>query len=164
MTRAIHTAPPSTPAATASASLRTGSVAPTDFTLPRLGASGEESLGTLTRGRPAVVNFFASWCPLCVEELAGFATTSAQDGTKVAFVGIDENDSAPRTALADATRAHVAYPLVADTGRSVVGTAFGLADGLPATFVLDRAGRVRAEFLGQVSPATLRAVLAKLLR
>src|ERR1700722_12766495 len=85
---------PSAPVA--SATLHAGSIAPSDFSLPRLTGSGRLSMASLLRGRPAVINFFASWCPECAAELAAFAAVSHEEATRVSFVGVDtlEHDAA----------------------------------------------------------------------
>ncbi|MBO0714978.1 MAG: TlpA family protein disulfide reductase, partial [Acidimicrobiales bacterium] len=61
------------------------------------------------RGRPVVVNFFASWCQPCLAELPRFARAWERVGSKVAFVGVDVNDSSVH-ARALVRADHVGFP------------------------------------------------------
>jgi len=60
---------------------------PTNWSLPALDGAGTVALAQF-RGRPTVVNFFASWCSACDFELPGFATVSRQLSGQVHFVGV----------------------------------------------------------------------------
>lgn len=88
-------------------------------------------------GRPAVVNFFASWCPSCRDEAAGLAAF-ARAHPEVTFVGVDIQDK-----LADArdfvARYDVRYPVVRDDDGEIAWR-YGV-DGLPTTMFFDREGR-----------------------
>ena len=144
-----------------SATLHDGSLAPEGFTLASLDGQ-KVALATSLRGRPAVINFFASWCTLCRQELTDFAATSRAYGGAVGFIGIDTNDPGARSALLALVRqAGVGYPVVLDTS-ALVAAAYGIS-GLPVTFVLDAAGKVRVEFLGRVGAADLRRAVSPLL-
>jgi thiol-disulfide isomerase/thioredoxin len=165
VTRAIHhdANAPTVVLPAASTSVGPGATAPVNFSLPALSGGADVSLAKQLAGRPAVVNFFASWCTVCRQELPDFARASSGYGQKVAFVGIDTYDSDPRAALRLAVGFGVRYPLLNDTSKETVKNAYGVGNGLPATFVLDRNGRVRWEILGAVSRAKLASELAPLL-
>jgi len=145
----------------ASTTLGAHAAVPVDFTLPNLSGSGSQSLAAALHGRPAVINFFASWCPACQAELAAFGATARRFGTSVSFVGIDTNDSDPTLADTLAHRAGVTYQLLRDIGNGNVAAAYGVND-LPATFIVDAHGRITAELPGTVDAATLTRQLTPL--
>ena len=108
------------------------------FSLPRLDADGSYGASEL-RGRPAVVTFWASWCPPCAEEARQLQSEWRRlRANGVVVLGINVADT-PSDARAFLRRHGITYPNVTDTG-SVAG-AFGL-EGLPETFFIDAGGRL----------------------
>ncbi|MFV0461971.1 MAG: rhodanese-like domain-containing protein [Nostocoides sp.] len=95
-------------------------------------------------GTPVVVNFFASWCVYCNEELPGFVQVAKATKGTVQFIGVDTSD--PGDGAAMATRFDLAgagFALASDVGGSPPSdlyTAFGL-NGLPATVLYDTTGK-----------------------
>lgn len=145
-------------------SLHPGTAVPVHFSLARLGGGKPVDLAALVGHRPTVVNFFASWCPDCVAELGALASVWRADRPSVDFVGLDTNDPNPTLARALLSRAGADYPVGIDStvSRDSVGQAWGLANGLPVTFFLDRKGTIVLEVLGQESHATLSRRVAEL--
>jgi thiol-disulfide isomerase/thioredoxin len=129
----------SAPAATVvEGSARVGQPAPR-VELPDLTASSRQVRLADLRGRPAVVNFWASWCPFCVAEMPAFERVNRRLGQRVAFLGVDQRDRR-EPALALATRTGVSYRLAFDpSGRSF--DAFG-GLGMPTTVLLRADGAV----------------------
>ncbi len=115
------------------------------------GASAVRARLRALRGRPVVVNAWASWCPPCGEELPLFAAAAARYGTRVGFLGLDVNDSeaAARRFLA---RHPVSYPSYSDDGGKAAA-GFGRFAGLPTTVFIDAAGQVVAVHAGQYPDA-----------
>jgi thiol-disulfide isomerase/thioredoxin len=65
------------------------------------------------RGKPLVVNVWATWCPPCAQEMPAFEQVHQAFDGRVQIVGIDRTDS--RNAAADfATARHITYPLLLD--------------------------------------------------
>jgi len=91
------------------------------------------------RGYPVVVNLWASWCGNCRIEFALLQKLSAHYGTRVAFVGIDSEDSddAATTWLEEAP---VPYPSVTDPDREIANSLNLL--GFPGTAFYDRQGEL----------------------
>jgi len=91
-------------------------------------------------GYPAVVNVWASWCGPCRFEFPRFQRAAADYGKRVAFLGVDTQDSddAASTFLAEAP---VPYPSYTDPGKDI-GDAVGATLGLPDTAFYDRRGKL----------------------
>jgi cytochrome c biogenesis protein CcmG/thiol:disulfide interchange protein DsbE len=95
-------------------------------------------LGSL-RGRPVVINKWASWCGPCRDEFAAFQRASLSQGRQVAFIGIDSGDSSRADALAFLRSFPVSYPSYYDRdGR--LGIAITDSTFTPVTVFYDRRG------------------------
>lgn len=110
------------------------------------------------RGRPLLVNFWATWCPPCVEEmplLDGFFRQHAANGWQVLGLAVDQ-PSAVRTFL---QRTPVSFPigLAGLEGTSLARGLGNMTGGLPFTVVLGADGSVRQRRMGKVSEADLQA-------
>lgn len=92
------------------------------------------------RGYPAVVNVWASWCGPCRFEFPHFQQAAADYGKRVAFLGVDTQDSddAASTFLEEAP---VPYPSYTDPSKDI-GEAIGASLGLPDTAFYDRSGKL----------------------
>jgi len=116
------------------------------------------------RGKVIVANFWATWCPPCLEEIPGFERLSRKYADKGAqFVGISI-DSADKV-RAFAQQHQVTYPLLIGNADTLQITA-GLGNrmqALPFTVVLDRGGSARKIKLGKLSEDELEIILQRLL-
>lgn len=109
------------------------------------------------RGRPLVVNFWATWCPPCVEEMPDLQRIRDEylpRGVEVIGIGIDN----ARKIAEFRDRYRLTLPLlVAGVGGSDLNRALGNGSGaLPFTVLIGADGRVRERHLGQVKPEQLR--------
>jgi cytochrome c biogenesis protein CcmG/thiol:disulfide interchange protein DsbE len=130
------------------------------MTLPVLGSSHTESLADF-RGKVLVVNVFASWCGPCRIEapiLAREQQLLAKHGGTI--VGVTYQDSAP-DAEAFVRQEHISYPVLRDVSGNLV-RAWGV-NGVPETFVLNRAGRLVALRREQLAGTWLAQAIAPLL-
>jgi len=91
------------------------------------------------RGHPIVANVWASWCGPCRLELPTFQRASAAYGKRVAFVGVDSQDSAENAATF-LGETPVPYPSYSDPDEEIANE-LG-AFGLPATAFYDRGGEM----------------------
>jgi peroxiredoxin len=109
-----------------------------DFSVPLL-PTGSLDLKNY-RGQIVVLNFWATWCPPCVEEtpsLVQFAEKMREHGVVVLSVSVDENQSALEDFI---QKYHIPYPVGRDPNRSIAaryGTFL-----FPETYILDRRGLV----------------------
>jgi cytochrome c biogenesis protein CcmG, thiol:disulfide interchange protein DsbE len=112
------------------------------------------------RGRPVVVNFWASWCPPCVAEMPEFQRIHRRLGGRVAFLGINQRDQL-QAAERLASSSGVTYPLAIDpAGRSF--DAFG-GLGMPTTVLIRADGTVAEVFAGQLDETLLGERLRRVL-
>jgi cytochrome c biogenesis protein CcmG/thiol:disulfide interchange protein DsbE len=129
-------------------------------TLPRLQGSGTGSLASY-RGKPVLLNAWASWCPPCKSEIPLLERTqrrmAAAGGT---VLGIDVQDDR-ESALRFLRSKDVTFPSLRDRDRRYVQS-LGVT-GYPETFLIDRAGRIVALNRGPVTRSWLDANLPKIL-
>jgi cytochrome c biogenesis protein CcmG/thiol:disulfide interchange protein DsbE len=117
-----------------------GSVAP-QFALSDGVASAD--LGKL-RGRIVILNFWATWCPPCVEELPSLMELQRRmPQVTVLAISTDEDDQIYRQFLIDH---HVALATVRD-GAQHANALYG-SFRYPETYIIDRQGILRRKFIG----------------
>ncbi|MGA2013675.1 MAG: redoxin domain-containing protein [Solirubrobacteraceae bacterium] len=98
------------------------------------------------RGYPIVINAWASWCTACRAEFGLFAGASAAYGRRVAFLGVDTNDS-PGDAQAFLAQHPVGYPSYQANSSDLAPLA--AIEGLPTTIFINPAGKVVFVHTGQ---------------
>jgi cytochrome c biogenesis protein CcmG/thiol:disulfide interchange protein DsbE len=113
------------------------------------------------RGRPVIVNFWASWCIPCREEFPQFVAARAAHATDgLEILGVVHQDGAD-TASAFARDHGAQWPMLMDTGDAA-WQAYRVL-GVPSTYFIDRDGIVRATSLGPITESSLPEQLAKIL-
>ena len=125
---------------------------------------GKETPLAQWKGKVVVVNFWATWCVPCREEMPEFVVTQRELGGRgVQFVGIAIDQ--PDKIDAFAAELNLNYPaLVGGFGAIELSKTLGNRYGaLPFTVIVDRAGRVAHTQLGRLKEPQLRTILTHLL-
>jgi cytochrome c biogenesis protein CcmG/thiol:disulfide interchange protein DsbE len=124
-----------------------GATAPA-FTLRRLDGQGTVSLASY-RGKPVVLNFWASWCEPCKSEAAVLERDwTSYRSRGVVFLGVDYHDldsDGRRFVSAHA----LTFPMLQDGSGSVTNR-YGISQ-VPETYVLNRQGKVVAHLRGPIT-------------
>ena len=110
-------------------------------------------------GKPLVMNFFASWCDPCREEIPlinDLASKAAKDGYSVLGIAVEDGRAAVTQYV---TEANLVFPIALDLNSSVkrIYRIFGP----PATFFIDAQGVIRDIVLGPMTPERARDGLKK---
>ena len=114
------------------------------------------------RGKVVLLNFWATWCAPCQIELPRFAAWQkkyASDGFQVLAVSMDDTEAPVRRTV---RRLRLNFPVI--MGDPKLGESYGGVLGLPRTFVLDRNGRIAAEFKGDTDLAVMEAQIKRIAR
>ena len=116
------------------------------------------------RGKPLLVNFWASWCTPCRQEMPEIVRAyNARKRDAFTVVGVDLQENAGQ--VRDfAHEFGMTFPLVIDSNGGV-GDAWhigGPVQGIPTTYFLDASGVVQARVYGPMTAATLAEGLAKI--
>ena len=115
------------------------------YALARLGG-GDGVTNRAFQGRAYLINVFASWCAPCRAEHPQLLALKAQG---VAMLGVDYKDT-PEDAAAFLANLRDPYEIVASDPQGRFGLDLGIA-GVPETFVIDAAGRIRAVIRGPLT-------------
>lgn len=111
------------------------------------------------RGKPVVLNWYASWCKPCEREMPVFEAAYKSGAGSVVFLGVDPLESSSKAVgILDKTGA--TYPALLDS--SGVVTDHYRVRGMPTTFFIDKDGIIRAIHIGEVRTNDLEENLAKI--
>ena len=120
-----------------------------------------KKLSEIAAGKPLVINFWATWCPYCVQEMPDFQGIFHDYGDKISFAFVDSTDG--RRETKEAAQAWLAdnglddLPAYYDTDLDATAT-FG-ASSLPATVIVSADGDILMAKPGRINDASMRSAL-----
>jgi peroxiredoxin len=131
-----------------------------DFSLPDL-TGGQVKLSDY-RGKVVLLDFWATWCDPCREEIPHFIQLQNKyrdQGLQIIGISMDDGPEPVRDYY---ERFHMNYPVV--MGNAKIGELYGGILGLPIAFVLRRDGRVDGRHIGATDISVFEKEIARLLR
>lgn len=108
-------------------------------------------------GTPLVINFWASWCPACVAEMADFEQVHAKLGDEVVFLGMNMQETDEAAAAAVIEQTGVSYQLGLDPDGRIFNRFGGIA--MPTTVLVDETGEVVTTHAGAIFAEDLEALI-----
>jgi thiol-disulfide isomerase/thioredoxin/anti-sigma regulatory factor (Ser/Thr protein kinase) len=120
------------------------------FTLPSLRDPARTVSLAAYRGRPVIVNFFASWCPPCEQETPRLVSFSRASAGRTVIIGVDADDSvsAGRRFM---TGERIPYPVGFESEPGVADDYGVSATGIPETFFLNASHHIVKRIIGDVT-------------
>jgi thiol-disulfide isomerase/thioredoxin len=113
-------------------------------------------------GQVLLVNFFATWCPPCIQEIPIFISLQnsfRQKGFSVVAFSMDEGDPAPVKKVVE--KYGINYPVL--LAEPAVERGFGGVAGIPVSFLVNRKGEIVKKYLGYVEHGVLEEEIRKML-
>lgn len=128
-----------------------------DFTLTTLAG---DSFTLSAQGTPIVLNFWATWCGPCENEMPVLQTASERFRGRVQIVAVDQGEAAA-TVERFAAEYGLTFAIPLDSDLAI-GDQYGVR-GLPTTFFIDRDGVIRHLWIGEMNSVTLAEGIAEIL-
>lgn len=108
--------------------------------------SGAEKTRAVVKGKIALLNFWATWCPPCKEEIPSIERLSQMmKGKKFEVFAVSVGES-PATVKAFAAEQKMTFPIYLDPKNALTRTY--ASQGIPTTYILDKDGRFIAGMVG----------------
>jgi thiol:disulfide interchange protein DsbD len=128
--------------------------------IPTLKSLDGASLGApFLRGKVVVINFWATWCAPCIQELPGFNKLHQELGPKgVAIIGVSMDDDVAKTVPAFLKKHPIDYMIA--VGKDEFNQEYAL-DSLPVTLVFGKDGKLQKRFDGFTEEKALRDAIAQ---
>ena len=115
------------------------------------------------RGKVVILDFWATWCPPCVREVPHFVELSHEYADQgLVILGISLDRGGRRVLSGFINKYKVNYPILISDGK--VDKVYGGIQGIPTTFIIDRAGNIRQKYVGLRPKSVFEREIIKLLQ
>ncbi len=113
------------------------------------------------RGKVVFLNFWATWCPPCREEIPDFSDAFTQNKSKgLMIIGLSVDEMSPEELTSFAVRNKITYPVAFATSK--ISEDYKPGQFIPTTFVIDKQGRIRHKQVGLMEKQMLTSIFEKL--
>lgn len=131
-----------------------------DFTLPTI--YGDSLSLSDYKGKAIILDFWATWCPPCVQEIPDFIELYNKYKDKgLVIIGVSLDRGSVSDVKSFCEDIGIDYPIV--MGNDRVSQKYGGIRGIPTTFIIDRDGMIVNKFVGYRPPEVFEAEVKKLL-
>lgn len=132
-----------------------------DFQLTKM--NGEPFTLSDHEGKVVVLNFWATWCPPCRDEIPDFIELQKNFGKEnVLFVGVSVDQDGWEKVRPYAKKMNINYPIMVDDGT--VSQMYGPIRRIPTTFIINKKGKIEYIAPGRLPKDKLEPVLHKLIQ
>jgi thiol-disulfide isomerase/thioredoxin len=129
-----------------------------EFTLPDL--EGRNRSIREWKDKILVINFWATWCPSCREEMPDLVALQTQHAAQgVQVIGVALEDKAPVEEYLDFVKINYPTLIAGDQGMALAGQLGNRAEAIPFTVVVDRHGMIANRHLGKFTKSELETVI-----
>ena len=137
-----------------------GKMAPLNYTVKDM--NGAELKFSSLKGKIILLNFWATWCEPCKEEIPDLITLQEQYKNDLVVLGFSIDDS-PEQLRKYAAEYKMNYPVLVGAGHENIQEAYGPMWGVPVTVIIDREGRIAKKQTGIRSLTQFEREIKKLL-
>lgn len=124
---------------------------------------GKEISAAALKGKVVVVDFWATWCGPCIQEIPGYIAMQRKYGPEgLVIVGVSVDQKGPEHVRKFAKQRNMNYTLAMDDGK--IAEAFGGFEAIPTTFLIDRAGNIRHSKVGSMEHDAYEKLVLSVLR
>lgn len=111
------------------------------------------------RGKWVLVNFWASWCPPCLDEIPDLVTLHDKHKNKdLVVIGVAMNYKNPKEIARFVDDYFISYPII--LGNSKLAAQVGSIDGLPSTYLYNPKGKLVARHIGALTGKSVESYIA----
>ena len=110
------------------------------------------------KGKWVLVNFWATWCPPCLEEIPDLNALHENKKNNLVVLGIAMDYSDPKTVLQFAEQMMVSYPII--LGDRKIAAQIGAITGLPTTYLYNPQGKMVAYNVGALTRQAVERYIA----
>lgn len=124
---------------------------------------GKEISAAALKGKVVVVDFWATWCGPCIQEIPGYIAMQKKYGPEgLVIVGVSVDQKGPEHVRKFAKQRNMNYTLAMDDGK--IAEAFGGFEAIPTTFLIDRSGNIRHSKVGAMEHDAYEKLVLSVLR